>query len=298
MYSVLIPTYNYNVTELVIELHRQAKELSLEFEIIILEDGSVEWVEENRKLDTLQGCKYIQLSSNIGRSAARNRLAEEARFYYLIFMDCDAIVQHDDYLQRYANFFREQSVVVIGGTAYDESINDPRYSLRLTYGRKREANLLYHNREDKYSNFATFNFLITKDIFSQLKFDESIDGYGHEDTVFGHSLHEAGYTFFRIDNTLLHQGLDDNLTFIRKTEESVVNLYRLYTTGKYPYLEKESKLLHSYLQLQQKNLVRLVSLAGRLLKPFLRWQLCSRTPSLVLYDVYKLTYLCRTATAN
>ena len=295
MYSVLIPTYNYDVTLLVQELHRQALELMADFEIIVLDDGSGKYTEENSRLSNLSNCSYIALEKNVGRAAARNRLAGEARFPYLIFIDCDAAVQHDDYLRRYANFFKDEDVVVIGGTAYDESVKNPRFSLRLTYGRKREANSLYHHHNSSFDNFSTFNFLISKSVFLNVSFDESIKGYGHEDTLFGHALHEAGYAFFRIDNSLIHIGLDDNRTFLRKTEESVANLYRLYKSGKYPFLETESRLLSAYTNIKGKNMNRLLAFAGYLLQPFMKWQLCSSRPSLRIFDFYKLTFLCRFA---
>lgn len=295
MYSVLIPTYNFDITRLVGELHRQAIELMLEFEIVVMEDGSDLFLEENSQIATHSHCRYIRLEKNAGRSAVRNRLADEALFGYLIFMDCDARIQHDDYLQRYANFFREENVVVMGGTAYDPEVNDRRYSLRLTYGRKREANILYHNRQTSFHNFATFNFLISRSIFQKIRFDEGIAGYGHEDTLFGHALHEAGYTFFRIDNTLIHTGLDENSIFLRKTEESVYNLYRLYASGNYPFLAGESHLLQTYIKLSEKKLRTFLRIAGILIRPLLRWQLCSAHPSLRLYDLYKLAYLCKIA---
>jgi glycosyltransferase involved in cell wall biosynthesis len=298
MYSVLIPIYNVDVSKLVRELHRQATELMLDFEIILLEDGSDTYTNENSGLSVLQGCRYFRLEANIGRSAARNRLADFARYPYLIFMDCDAEVQHDDYLQRYANFFRDENVVVVGGTAYDTLMNAPRYSLRLKYGRKREANDLYHHRENSFNNFATFNFLISKSVFNTIRFDEGIEGYGHEDTLFGHALHVAGFSFFRIDNALIHNGLDDNHTFLSKTEESVSNLYRLFSSGRYDFLVRESRLLSTFVELKNKKLVNHLAYAGKFLKPFLRWQLCSKYPSLRLYDVYKLICLCQIAEAN
>lgn len=295
MYSVLIPTFNYDITKLVNDLHRQAKDLMLEFEIIVLEDGSDKFVDENSRIAQLQGCRYIRLDKNIGRSKARNQLAGLAKFDYLIVMDCDAEVRHNDYLQRYANFFRDKKVVVIGGTDYDPEFKDTRFSLRLKYGRKREANLLYHTRDESFNNFATFNFMISRDVIETVKFDESINGYGHEDTLFGHALHEAGISYFRIDNALVHKGLDDNLTFLQKTEESVVNLYRLYKTGNYPFLEKESHLLAAFSAVRTKKLVPLFAFLAKLINPILKVQLCSSNPSLRLYDVYKLLVLCSTA---
>ena len=39
MLSILIPTYNFNITKLVGELHYQAMENYVDFEIIVMEDG-------------------------------------------------------------------------------------------------------------------------------------------------------------------------------------------------------------------------------------------------------------------
>ncbi|MDX9747180.1 MAG: glycosyltransferase family 2 protein [Paludibacter sp.] len=298
MYSVLIPTFNYDITKLVRDLHRQATELMLDFEIIVLEDGSDKFVNENSTIGQIPGCRYIRLNENIGRSKARNKLAGLARYDYLIIMDCDAEVRHDDYLQRYANFFKDEKVVVIGGTEYDADVNDPRFSLRLKYGRKREANLLYHTRDESFNNFATFNFMLSRDVIQAVQFDESINGYGHEDTLFGHALHEAGISYFRIDNALVHKGLDDNLTFLKKTEESVDNLYKLFKTGSYPFLEKESHLLAAFSAVRTKKLVPLFAFLAKLINPILKVQLCSSNPSLRLYDAYKLLVLCRTAHRN
>ncbi|MBP7612167.1 MAG: glycosyltransferase, partial [Paludibacter sp.] len=48
MISILIPTYNYNITHLVTDLHQQAMETYVDFEIIVVEDGSTLSIEENK----------------------------------------------------------------------------------------------------------------------------------------------------------------------------------------------------------------------------------------------------------
>lgn len=73
MISILIPTYNYNIANLTKELHRQALEQYAEFEIIVMEDGSTLFLNENRVVDELEFCRHIILSENIGRSAIRNK---------------------------------------------------------------------------------------------------------------------------------------------------------------------------------------------------------------------------------
>lgn len=291
MLSILMPTYNYNITRLATELHRQAVEQQVDFELIVMEDGSTKEVESNRLISKLTNCKHIILKNNIGRSAVRNKLADQSKFEHLLFMDCDAEVRSTHFVQKYLAFCREECVV-IGGTSYDFKETNPDYSLRLKYGRVREARSA---SERGKNNFATFNFLISKSIFNRVLFDESICGYGHEDMLFGHQLHQLGYEFIQIENPLIHKGLDNNETFLRKTEEATRNLYLLYQTGRYPFLANESALLNTYIRIYKSGLVRLLAMKFDLTKYFLRWLLSQKSPSLLLYDWYKLLFLCKTS---
>ena len=291
MLSILIPTYNFNITQLVSDLHQQALNSYTDFELIVMEDGSNLFVEENSFINELANCKHIILSKNIGRSATRNKLADEAKYEHLLFIDCDAEVSSEHYIERYLTFCHEECIV-IGGTAYDPHETNPVYSLRLKYGREREARSA---QERSKNNLATFNFLISKSIFNSVRFDESIRGYGHEDMLFGHQLRKLGYEFIQIENPLIHKGLDKNDIFIQKTEESTRNLFLLQQSGRYTYLAEESKLLNSYLFLKKIGLARLLAFKFDITKKLLRRQLCSKSPSLLVYDIYKLLFLCKTS---
>src|SRR5690554_7137122 len=80
MLSILIPTYHYNAYPLVKELVKQAVEANLIFELICLDDGSLSKLNlENKKINTLTNCKFIEASKNMGRSASRQFLATEDR---------------------------------------------------------------------------------------------------------------------------------------------------------------------------------------------------------------------------
>jgi glycosyltransferase involved in cell wall biosynthesis len=291
MISILIPTYNYNITRLVADLHQQALETYVDFEIIVIEDGSTLYVEGNKRVNDFEFCRHIILSANIGRSAVRNKLADEAKYEHLLFMDCDAEICSEHFVAKYISFCKEECVV-IGGTAYDANKNDPHFSLRLAYGRQREARTA---AERDKNNFATFNFMISKSIFNRVRFDESICGYGHEDMVFGHQLHQLGYEFIQIENPLIHKGLDDNETFLQKTKEATRNLFLLYQTGRYPYLAEESKLLHSFIRIYKLGLTPLCAWGFNQLQAVLERKLCSASPSLRLYDLYKLLFMCKSS---
>ncbi|VBB43073.1 Glycosyl transferase family 2 [uncultured Paludibacter sp.] len=296
MLSILIPTYNYNITQLVNELHSQAIESHSDFEIIVMEDGSTLFFDENKIVNELEFCKYIILPKNIGRSAIRNKLADTAKYKYLLFIDCDAEVKDKHFIQRYLDFCKEDAVV-IGGTAYDENENNPDFSLRLKYGREREAkNAEYRNKSSELSHFSTFNFLISKNIFNQIRFDETVKGYGHEDTLFGHGIAELGCNIHHIDNSLIHRGLDDNITFIAKTENGTKNLYLMYKSGKYPFLANQSKLLHTFIKIKRNHIHRILAFIFPAIKKHLIKKLCSKNPNLRLFDMYKLLYLCKIST--
>jgi glycosyltransferase involved in cell wall biosynthesis len=294
MLSILIPAYNYNITHLVADLHQQALETYIDFEIIVMEDGSSLYVEENKKANDFEFCRHIVFEKNIGRSAIRNKLADEAKYDHLLFIDCDAEVCSPNFISKYITFCREECVV-IGGTAYNPDEKDPHYSLRLKYGRVREARTA---SERGKNNFATFNFLISRSIFNRVRFDENIRGYGHEDMLFGHQLHHLNYQFIQIENPLIHKGLDNNTNFLLKTENGTHNLYLLYRTGRYPYLTEESKLLSAYLRIKKFGLTGLFALKFNLTSNLLRMQLCSKSPSLLLYDLYKILFLCKISLAE
>jgi len=295
MLSILIPTYNYNVTSLVAELHSQAEKCSAKIEIIVMEDGSKLHLEENQHITKLPLCKYVVLSENIGRSAIRNRLASEAKFEHLLFLDCDGEIQNSDFVEKYLNYCKIEAIIV-GGTAYDSLNENPQYSLRTKYGKIREAKTAEERtKEGIYSHFSTFNFLISKNLFNQIQFNEDIHGYGHEDTLFGHQISELKLAIIHIDNPLIHKGLDDNLTFIKKTEEATRNLYLLYKSNQYPYLANQSKLLNTYIKLNEMRLVSAFAELFILSKKLILQNLTSKIPSLRLFDVYKLLYLCNFA---
>ncbi len=112
MLSILIPVYNYNITLLVSQLQKQAIETFADFEIIVMEDGSDTFLEENKEIEKFENCKYEVLEKNIGRSAIRNRLAEKAKYDHLLFLDCDAEIYTPHFIEKYEYFCNEECVVI------------------------------------------------------------------------------------------------------------------------------------------------------------------------------------------
>ena len=288
MLSVLIPVYNYNVTKLVGDLHAQLVESMADFEIIVMEDGSTRCTEQNAALAALDNCHYVTLGHNVGRSAIRNRLADEARYGHLLFLDCDAEVDNPYFIQKYLAFCHEECVVT-GGRVYREQVA-AEYSLLSTYGKAKERNTAANEKAAK--PFTSSNFLISKSIFQQVRFDENIKGYGHEDTIFGIRLQRLGIPVQRIDNPVVHVGIEDNPTFLQKTQHALGNLRALYQSGRYPELPGVSKVLSCSLSLEKLHLDGFAARLYRLLDKPMRRNLLSPDPSLRVFDLYKLLYLC------
>jgi len=293
MLTICIPVFNHDVRPLVYKLREQADKLGVSSEILLIDDCSVSLYRRlNRELEGQPGIRYIELPANIGRSAIRNRLAQEAAGPYLVFMDCDAQAVSSDYLHNYLNMCTP-GIVCYGGKRDLPACPDPRCHLRWLYGVVREDSPPERRRLKPYCSFRAFNFLIDKDIFSKVAFDESIKSYGHEDTMLGLMLEEQGIEVQHIDNPLLYSGYDTSEEFIRKTEEGVRNLVVLQQTKYGERLTSAIRLLRAASRLRSLHIAALFALFFRLFRPLLLANLTSPHPSLFLFDLYKLGTLLR-----
>ena len=118
MISILIPIYNFDVRLLVQKLHYQGNLLTVDFEIICVDDASSEDFKAiNQTVGGLSAVRLIELDKNIGRAAIRNFLASKAQFPYLLFMDGDSAPLDKNYLKRYQNQL-SPTALLYGGRCY------------------------------------------------------------------------------------------------------------------------------------------------------------------------------------
>lgn len=96
MISIIIPVYN-QAKKLIKTLEGIARQTCIDYEVIIVNDGSSDGVEDTfaayyRKLTSDN--KYLFINqTNRGAPVARNRGYQEARGEYLFFCDADAILK-------------------------------------------------------------------------------------------------------------------------------------------------------------------------------------------------------------
>jgi glycosyltransferase involved in cell wall biosynthesis len=224
MLSVNIPVFNVEVGELVSEIANQARALAIDFEIKVYDDSSQEHIkQQNRKLKEIDHVKYLELERNIGRAAIRNKMGFESDKKFLLFIDADSKIVSDDYLKKYIEQAKSD-VVICGGTAYSANKPSNEKLLRWVYGHRREAIASDKRNSQKGFIITSNNFLIDRELFKKVHFRENLGPYGHEDTLLGFDLFNAGITPTHIDNPLEHTGLEDSKTFLKKTKEALKNL--------------------------------------------------------------------------
>src|SRR5690554_8211766 len=114
MLSILIPVYNFNCVALVEALHSQCTSEKIPFEILVLDDTSKLLKEENRAINKLDHCQYIESELHYGGYKIRRDLCKRARFENLLFIDSKAIVECPEYMQNYDQR-PNQADVLIGG---------------------------------------------------------------------------------------------------------------------------------------------------------------------------------------
>lgn len=275
MLSILIPTYNYDCSLLVSELHIQCTDANIEFEIIVGNDGSTSDLSKLKALtSSLKNFRFLDFKENRGRSAIRNILIDESKFNRLLFIDSDMLICKDDYIKTYLN---EDAPMVSGGIEIREEKN-PDFILHKKYEKSRSKNIA-----------TTSNLLINKQILNEYKFVD-LKKYGYEDIIFSFQVSKK-YEVKYISNALIHCGAIKTENFIKRLEDATDVLVYLFNNEEYREdITKSTKLLRTYLKI--KPFRGLFLLWFNITKPLIVKQLKSKNPNLYLLDIYKLGLLC------
>lgn len=282
--SILIPTYNGDCRSQVTALSRQAESIEgLRYEIIVADDGSsdINCIYLCGEVTTLPHCRFIQREKNVGRAAIRNFLAREARYEWLLFMDCDMTIVSNDFIMNYLN--SDPSPVIYGGYVVGSG---ERSCLRYIYEKQCEP---MHRAEERrkrpFMHFHTCNFLVSREVMMKHPFDERFRHYGYEDVLWGRQLQRAGVEIAHLDNPAGFCTFEDNPHFVDKTEEGLRTLHRFRDE-----LRGYSQLL-AFVEGIHIGFVRTaISLFHRIFGKMERRNLCGSRPNLHIFKLYKLGY--------
>ncbi len=295
MFSILIPTYNYDCSRLVCDLDAQCAAFmactpGFDYEIILGDDASTDEKSVRANCDAVAHsahCRYVAAEKNAGQATLRNRLADEAQFPYLLFFDSDAEVCTENFIATYWTN-RDKADAVCGAVRNPDGEAKPGTELRWRYEHKAEGiRTVEYRMKHPYSYLTGFNLLIRRDVFQRIRFDARCTQYGYEDALFGLELQRQGFSIAHIDNPLIHLGIDSNASFLAKTETALRTLYTL--GGPMQEFAGASRFQR---KLQRAGLSQLFAALFRMVRPLLRRHLLGHNPSLHVFDVYKLGYYC------
>jgi len=287
MLSICIPIYNRDCNALIEELLKQCKDLAIEVEIIAIDDASSDITKGwNSPLRNLANVVYIELPTNIGRSVIRNLLAEKAKYNYLLFLDCDVLPSNSKFITNYSEWISKGKQVIVGGREYRKEDYSSQTKLHYTYGTKREAKSARIRNRKPYNAFVTGNFCIQRKIALELKFEETLKEYGHEDTLFGIELKNKGIEVLHIDNPVVHIGVETNAIFLEKQVKALTNMASLLKQG---HDLNTVSLYVFYTKLVRLNILPFFIFCLKPFRVILNKVLSNGiTSSLIWFDIYRL----------
>ena len=291
MVSILIPTYNYNVYPLAHELVECAQKMGVNFELFCMDDGSNSEINtENKKINTLQNSKFIAQKENLGLSNNRNQLAKLAQYDYLLFIDGDSMVIDADFIKNYIEHISNDTEIIYGGRLHPKKIPSKNQSLRWKYGKFIEDKTAEVRHKSLYKTLMFNNTLIKKVCFEKIKFDAEINKYGHEDTLFAYQASLQKLKVKHINNPIKHGDIDTNVIFLKKTELGLINLLKIYEAEKIN--ANFVRILKLYQRLKNYKTTNVIAGFFKVLTPILKKQLLSSNPSLFIFNIYKVGFMC------
>ncbi len=290
MISILIPVYRYDVQNLVRQIDAQIQSTGWAVELILLDDGSgMKW--EALKEEFPQ-YSFLSNSLNRGRSFCRNRLVELARYENVIFLDCDVqLWDRPEWLQTYAQLLMSEGPAVYYGSCLypDEKPQDPRLLLHWKYGRLKENPSLEYRKKHAVACFHTVNFATKRALCLVQPFEEQLNRYGHEDSLWALKISELGIPIIHIQNPVLHLGINNHRQFLRNTASSIKNLLSLKRNG----INMPSKLLRAYLLLDRIHLSAMLFRLYRFVERHIVHNLLGNDPKLSFLAIYKMGLIIR-----
>jgi glycosyltransferase involved in cell wall biosynthesis len=292
MLSICIPVYNSDATELVSSLLNQIKKLDFKVEICLIDDASpIPKLNASSFNDPL--VIFYRNNENVGRSKVRNQFLVLAKYPYLLFIDGDSRIINPNFLITYLQKLEKSNVEVLCGASIYQSIKPDRaHYLRWKYSIVRESKSLIERQDNAKLGFKTNNFIIHRSIFNRIKFDETLIGYGHEDSLFGFELRKAHIRIEHVDNPVLNYLLDDNDSFLQKTKVGVQNLKRLLFIVNFdPDFIESSKLSRAYIWIKKYQLSLLIYPLMLVIHPINKYLLSKGYFILPMFDLYKLSLM-------
>lgn len=289
MLSVLIPIYNYDVSELVLDIHKQLVLSNIKFEILCRDDNSEHYISNNEiTIQKLSFTQYITSDRNVGRIACRQFLADKATYDWLLFLDADVFPKTNTFIKNYLDCLSKNFEATFGGFAYSKKILNHTQNLRWRYGKKFEEVDAVKRNLKPHQLIISANFLIKKSVFKTINSQIERKSYGL-DNYFSALLRINKIKVLHINNEVYHNGLENNRTYIKKSEESITTL--LWMKNEKRIIQHNNKLLSLYNKFKTFKLNYILEALYLLLGNSMKNNLMSTSPNIYLLQIYKLLYI-------
>ena len=204
--SLVIPFYNRvsHLKNILSSLSRQAVIHEIILPIFVVDSYSVD------NLTSIISSSYINLdisilqtSNNLSKKRNVGGLASSSD--YIAFLDDDCLPS-SDYLASILGLINDatvQSFVFSGLVSFPSDLVSSSHYIKF---RQDLLDLYPRTRltECKEQNAYAMNFLISRSLFTDTLFSESINSYGWEDQEFFHRLSFHGHTILNSDFAILH----------------------------------------------------------------------------------------------
>lgn len=286
--SICIPVYNQSIEQLVNQLQEQMQDLNDIVELRLIDDGSNDEIASQNEffLTGLPNTFYQKNTENVGRAAIRNQLAEWSTAKFVLYLDCDVLVP-TNFIKNYLDYLEDkETLLACGGCIYPKRLKEPGRELRYLYGRQVEQ-LSVHDHVVS-SPFLGANFLVSRNVFSKIRFDDQIQGYGFEDELF---RQDYEITFSQeaqmINNPVEINYIDTNPEYLLKTKSAMKTLAMLVNNGRI-MAETNLRILIAYDQLKAKGLVNSFCMMIKAIEPTVLFFLDTSKPNLKIFQLYKL----------
>lgn len=178
MLSVVIPTYRDGARARAAAEAMLAQALpdGVAHEVIVVDDGSDDDTPDHLARSTDPRLRVVRLPVNVGRSAARNAGAADARGDGIVFMDCDCLPTSDGFLAAHLTALAEGAVASTGDVTGADGGFWERYQRDASARRARQ-----HAAGVRYSG-SSQNLAVDRAAFERIGgFDTGYTRYGFED---------------------------------------------------------------------------------------------------------------------
>ncbi len=236
--SILAPFYKDDPVPLVLALCDQIETASDCVEIVLFDDGEPDPALNRTVERTISQLNFpaclVTSGRNVGRAAARNRLAMAARGEWLLYLDADMDVPQA-FIDTYIAAMDHAGFDAVFGGYEPGPAHDPRHRLHAALAATSDVHDAASRTRIGATAVCSSNLLVRRSLMEAVPFDDSFTGWGWEDVDWAVRADQHG-VLSHLDNPARHDGWQDVSTLLSKYRDAATNYALLL--DKHPQLAR------------------------------------------------------------